>query len=125
MRLIGYDPRARQLYLPRLQPLAQYLGRRSADKSALLPVAILGVLEGVAKLHEHGVCHRDLKLDNVLIAGPLALVPPGAGLTLIPTLTPTQTPTLSRTPTQAPPALGQASGGIPPRSSCATLATHS
>ena len=95
MRLIGYDPRARQLYLPRLQPLAQYLGRRSADKSALLPVAILGVLEGVAKLHEHGVCHRDLKLDNVLIAGPLALVPPGAGLTLIPTLTPTLTPTLA------------------------------
>jgi len=78
VRLLGYDRRARQLYLPLLQPLAQYLGRRSDNKSALVHAAILGVLQGVAKLHEHRVCHRDLKIDNVLVAGPPSR---GAGLT--------------------------------------------
>ena len=78
VRLLGYDRRARQLYLPLLQPLAQYLGRRIDNKSALVHAAILGVLEGLAKLHEHRVCHRDLKIDNVLVAGPPSR---GAGLT--------------------------------------------
>ena len=94
VRLLGYDRRARQLYLPLLQPLAQYLGRRSDNKSALLHAAILGVLEGVAQLHEHRVCHRDLKIDNVLVAGP-----PSCGARLTPTRTPTRTPTPNLTPT--------------------------
>ena len=96
VRLLGYDRRARQLYLPLLQPLAQYLGRRSDNKSALVHAAILGVLEGLAKLHEHRVCHRDLKIDNVLVAGPPSR---GAGLTPTPTPIPTPTPTPNLTPT--------------------------
>ena len=85
VQLLGYDCRAiqlhMQLYLPLLRPLAKYLQhafrRASAGhKNALLHTVIYGVLEGVAKLHEHDVCHRDLKIDNVLVAGPL---PPDAG----------------------------------------------
>ena len=87
VRLLGYDRRARQLYLPLLQPLAQYLGRRSDNKSALVHAAILGMLEGVAKLHEHRVCHRDLKIDNVLVAGP-----PSCGARLTPTPNPNPNP---------------------------------
>ena len=81
VQLLGYDCRVHQLYLPRLRPLANYLehGFRRASaghKSSFLRAVIHGVLDGVAQLHKHGVCHRDLKIDNVLIAGSL---PPGAG----------------------------------------------
>ena len=76
VQLLGYDDLARQLYLPRLQPLANYLEHRfrtapAEDRSLLLRKVIHDVLRGVAKLHEHCVCHRDLKIDNVLIAGSL------------------------------------------------------
>ena len=76
VQLLGYDDRARQLYLPRLQPLANYLEHRfrrvpAKHKSLLLRKVIRDVLRGVAELHEHRVCHRDLKIDNVLIVGSL------------------------------------------------------
>ena len=74
VQLLGYDGPARQLYLPLLRPLAKYLQhgfrRASAEhKSSFLRAVLHGVLSGVAQLHKCDVCHRDLKIDNVLIAG--------------------------------------------------------
>ena len=67
VRLLGYDRRARQLYLPLLQPLAQYLGRRSDNKSALLHAAILGVLAEEAMKRETGVRSLRSMFEEVLL----------------------------------------------------------
>ena len=74
VEIIGFDARPEayaQLYLPILVGLSKLLANRHQMEAKwgarLVRACVAAAVRAVAHMHRHGVSHRDLKVDNILL----------------------------------------------------------
>ena len=84
MHLFGYDASSHKLYLPRMYgSVYDVLVKKKANdkfvkedsvRIQVVHTTLEALLRGMVNLHENGVAHRDIKLENLLLSSDMKTV---------------------------------------------------